>query len=82
MISGKYARRNLISGKYDSIWGLFYFDHPNNYNINICVLFHKMTQPRHTHIFSPGSSRLYRLGVSQAQKVKVSGDERPRLRAS
>ena len=23
---------------------------------------------------SPGSSRLYRLGVSQAQKVKVSGD--------
>ena len=30
---------------------------------------------------SPGSSRLYRLGVSQAQKTKVSGDERPRLRA-
>ena len=28
-----------------------------------------------------GSSRLYRLGVSQAQKVKESGDERPRLRA-
>ena len=30
----------------------------------------------------PDSSRLYRLGVSQAQKAKVSGDERPRLRAS
>ena len=28
------------------------------------------------------SSRLYRLGVTQAQKAKVSGDERPRLRAS
>ena len=27
---------------------------------------------------SPGSSQLYRLGVSQAQKAKVSGDERPR----
>ena len=26
-----------------------------------------------------GSSRLYRLGVSQAQKAKVLGDERPRL---
>ena len=25
---------------------------------------------------------VYRLGVSQAQKAKVSGDERPRLRAS
>ena len=30
---------------------------------------------------SPGSSRLYRLGVSQAHKSKESGDERPRLRA-
>ena len=30
----------------------------------------------------PGSSRLYRLDVSQAQKAKESGDERPRLRAS
>ena len=29
---------------------------------------------------SPGSSRLYRLGVSQAQKAKVLGDKRPRLR--
>ena len=29
----------------------------------------------------PGSSRLYHLCVSQAQKAKVSGDERPRLRA-
>ena len=28
---------------------------------------------------SPGSSRLYRLNVSQAQKAKVSGDERPRF---
>ena len=27
-------------------------------------------------------SRIYRLGVLQAQKAKVSGDERPRLRAS
>ena len=32
--------------------------------------------------FSPGISRLYRLGVSQAQKPKVSGDKRPRLRAT
>ena len=31
---------------------------------------------------SPGNSRLYRLGVSQAQKAKESGDERPRLRVS
>ena len=31
---------------------------------------------------SPGSSRLYRLGDSQAQKAKMFGDERPRLRAS
>ena len=31
---------------------------------------------------SPGSSRLYRLGVLQAQKSKESEDERPRLRAS
>ena len=31
---------------------------------------------------SSGSSRLYRLGVSQAQKAKESGDERPQLRAS
>ena len=31
---------------------------------------------------SPGRSRLYRLGVSQAQKAKESGDERPRLSAS
>ena len=30
---------------------------------------------------SSGSSRLNRLGVSQAQKAKVSGDGRPRLRA-
>ena len=30
---------------------------------------------------SPRSSRLYRLGVSQAQIAKVSGDERQRLRA-
>ena len=30
---------------------------------------------------SPGSSRLDRLGASQAQKAKVSGDESPRLRA-
>ena len=28
---------------------------------------------------SPGSSQLYRLDVWQAQKVKVSGYERPRL---
>ena len=28
------------------------------------------------------SSRLYRLGVSEAQKAKYSGDERPRLRTS
>ena len=31
---------------------------------------------------SSGRSRLYRLGVSQDQKAKVSGDERPQLRAS
>ena len=31
---------------------------------------------------SSGSSRLYRLGVSRVQKAKVSGDQRPRLRAS
>ena len=31
---------------------------------------------------NPGSRRLYRLGVSQTQKAEVSGDERPRLRAS
>ena len=31
---------------------------------------------------SPDSSRLNRLGVSQAQKAEVSGDERPQLRAS
>ena len=29
---------------------------------------------------SLGSSRLYRLGVSQAQKAKESGHKRPRLR--
>ena len=28
---------------------------------------------------SSGYSRLYRLGVSQAQKAEVSGNERPRL---
>ena len=33
-------------------------------------------------IENPGSSRLYRLGVSQAQEAEMSGDERPRLRAS
>ena len=32
-------------------------------------------------VISSLSSRLYRLGVSQAQKAKESGDERPRLRA-
>ena len=32
-------------------------------------------------VWCPGSSRLYRLGVSQAQKAKESRDERPRLRA-
>ena len=31
-------------------------------------------------VWCTGSSRLYRLGVSQAQKAKVSGDESPRLR--
>ena len=31
---------------------------------------------------SPGRSRVHRVGVSQPQKAKVSGDERPRLRAS
>ena len=30
----------------------------------------------------PSSYRLYRMGVSQAQKAKDSGDERPQLRAS
>ena len=29
--------------------------------------------------YSPGSSRLYRLGDLQAEKAKVSGDERPRF---
>ena len=33
-------------------------------------------------VWFPGSSRLYRLVVSQAQKTEVSGDERPQLRAS
>ena len=33
-------------------------------------------------IFRLALSRLYRLNVSQRQKAKVSGDERPRLRAS
>ena len=32
--------------------------------------------------FVLGSIRLYRLGVTMAQKAKESGDERPRLRAS
>ena len=33
-------------------------------------------------VWCTDKSRLYRLGVSQAQKAKESGDERPRLRAS
>ena len=34
------------------------------------------------NLSEPGSRRLYRLGVSQPQKAKVSGDEHPRLRVS
>ena len=40
-----------------------------------CVLVFSLV----SSVFGPGSSRLYRLGVSQAQKAKLSGDERPRL---
>ena len=31
---------------------------------------------------NPGSCRLYRLGVSQAQKAEMLGDKRPQLRDS
>ena len=65
--------------------------HKNNPKITMMCLERELLQERVaikkflpvlTTPSQPGSSRLYHLGVSQAQKAKVSGDERPRLRAS
>ena len=67
----------------------------NSRKVNYAKVFSRITGLRHIQCSNvktsasigggncrPGISRLYRLGVSQAQKAKESGDERPRLRAS
>ena len=65
---------------------LHYFHHHKHfYYVRITLLIHQnspyLSTP-HISYSIPGSSRLYRLVISQAQKAMVSRDERPRLRAS